>query len=212
MISSFASAIAISVIMPAGVVSQDSTEVVALIQSHGYIIDSTSQAVGVDKRLVASVIFAERFLNVNWMESELDLLLARSGYNSSMGLGQIKIRTAKWIELQCEDSTSAYYSGASFGRGFRPSSTREELIGRLLDPNWNTWYVAAYLRMICKRWDEAGFPIGDKPDIVASLYSLGTHRPNGAERIPHGSPVQNQFGRVAEQFYLISERVLENGH
>lgn len=43
--------------------------------------------------------------------------------------------------------------------------------------------------------------IGSRPDILATLYSLGPFKTSGEERIPHLDPVPNRFGSTALEFY-----------
>jgi len=172
-----------------------------LIENKDFIY-SSAVLFNVQPRLIASIIYVERTLNVNWMEGQLDLLLAKAGYSSSIGLGQIKIHTAEWIEKKLHDSTSKYYLGDVYKSYIPKSKSRDEIIERLDGPEWNTKYVAGYIAMFCHRWLNDGFDISARPDIIGTLYSLGPYRvSDGSERKPHVNPKANYFGEETVKFY-----------
>jgi hypothetical protein len=135
------------------------------------------------------------------MEDRMDHLLAGAGYNSSMGLGQVKLETAIWIEENINDPSSNYYLGEDHRPLLRQSVSRLDLVQKLATDSSNLLYVTAYLEMIKHRWKAAGTPLDTSISVVASLYALGAMKANGDERMPHGHAEPNQFGRVAEQFY-----------
>lgn len=152
-------------------------------------------------RAVASVIFVEHDLNVSWKDRDIDPLLARYGLNVSLGLGQVKIETAQWIERELKDTASLYYLGESVRRAFPFSSSRDDIVQRLLDPHNNSHYIAACLAMISSRWESAGIPIASRIDILATLYSAGVVENGLEKRTPHEHPRANSFGLLAAQFY-----------
>lgn len=156
---------------------------------------------GVNPRLMVSVIYAEQVLNVTWGDKELDIPLAKAGLNTSVGLGQVKVSTAEWIEHQMCDSASLYFLGDSIRKKFPFSFSRADLVDRLAIPKWNCYYVAGYLAMILKRWSEAGVPLHHRVVIAATLYSAGVEKSGREIRKPHSNPISNNFGRLADAFY-----------
>jgi hypothetical protein len=150
---------------------------------------------------MASMIYAEYVLNVTWIDKELDIPLASAGLNTSIGLGQVKVSTAQWIEHQMCDSASLYFLGDSIRKKFPFSLSRADLVDRLAIPKWNCYYVAADLAMILKRWSDAGVPLHYRVDIAATLYSAGVEKSGQEIRSPHSNPKTNQFGIVAREFY-----------
>lgn len=185
-----------------GMKAEEKEKVTNLLVEHRDLIMQSAERFNLPPRLVASVIYTERTLNVNWLESELDMLLAKTGYSSSIGMGQVKIHTAQWIEKKIWDTESDYYLGAAYRKFIPKSKDREELINRLKEPRWNLNYIASYLAMFCKRWKDAGYGIENRPDIIGTLYSLGPFRVSDKkERKPHGNPRPNHFGIVVKRFY-----------
>lgn len=64
----------------------------------------------------------------------------------------------------------------------------------LLVPKSNLAAAAILLCNFSEQWREAGFPIDDRPEILATLFNIGYQRSH-----PHGAPRANDFGhRVAE--------------
>ncbi len=152
-------------------------------------------------RTIASVIFVEHDLNVSWMDRDIDPLLAQYGLNVSLGLGQVKIETAQWIERELKDSISLYYLGDSVRGAFPYSSSRDDIVQRLLDPHHNSYYIAAFLAMISSRWERAGIPTVHRIDILATLYSAGVVENNVEKRRPRWNPASNYFGKIAKGFF-----------
>jgi hypothetical protein len=177
--------------------------VVKEIAEHQELICSAAYTFALSPRLVASIIYAERYLNFNWEDDLLDGLFAESGYNSSVGFAQVKVTTAFWIEKEVHNTQSLYYLGDNAERRFRRSTSRPDLIHRLLNDSINILYCCAYVAMIQHRWENAGvfFSEQNETGILATLYSLGAIRFDGSERIPHPNPQMNHFGETAQVFY-----------
>jgi hypothetical protein len=155
-------------------------------------------------RVLASVVFAERSLNIRPAKTMTEVLLARCGYNASLGVAQVKVRTARWIETHLHELSSVRAPSSTVRRRLSRSRLREELIQRLDQPSTNLLYAAAYLALISQVWGE----VLDAPDlrsvrvgIVATLYSVGLERPDGSLRVPHADPAMNAFGETAQAFY-----------
>ncbi len=178
-------------------------DVLIAIQEHHELIVAASSSFGISPRLVASIIYSERFLNFNWEDALLDGLFAESGYNSSIGFAQIKVTTAFWIEKEVHNAQSLYYLGNEAAQRIPRSTSRSELIHRLLNDSINILYCCAYVAMIQHRWESTGAFLSDqnKAGIVATLYSLGVMLSDGTERTPHPNPQMNHFGETAQKFY-----------
>lgn len=183
--------------------SDKEERVVNEMAEHQEFICSGARAFGISPRLVASVIYAERFLNYNWEDDLLDGFFAESGYNSSIGFAQIKVTTAFWIEKGVHNTRSLYYLGNDIECRITRSTSRPELIHRLLNDSINILYCCAYLAMIERRWENAKVLFSERTEtgILATLYSLGVIRFDGTERTPHANPQMNHFGETAQRFY-----------
>ena len=65
----------------------------------------------------------------------------------------------------------------------------------LLDPETNLALAAAILRFYQAHWNENGFPIDDRPEILATLYNIGY-----ARSFPKAEPRANDFGKRVLRF------------
>jgi len=92
------------------VLGSDQKEI--LVENKAYI-NKYAKIFEVSPRLLASIIYSEHKLNLKPGESTLDYIFAKSGYNSSLGVAQIKISTAEWIEQQINNKQSQFYLGVS---------------------------------------------------------------------------------------------------
>jgi hypothetical protein len=167
------------------------------------IIMQAANAMNISPRIIAGVIYAERLRNYHWDDAILDDVLAKSGYNSSVGFAQIKINTAFWIEEQLHNPAGKYYLGKDTQQLNPRSRSREELISRLITDSINIRYCAVYLAMIKNRWSDMGyfFTPSNEAGLLATLFSLGIIKSNGEERLPHANSQMNEFGRTAQQFF-----------
>ncbi len=202
--------------------AQVSAQALHVLEENSAVILEAGKLFNISPRLIASVIYVEHALNVTWIDRDVDPLLAGYGLNVSLGLGQVKINTALWIEKSLSDSTSLYFLGRKFSKIIPLSTSREELVHRLLAPElkmapqatWNTKYIAANLAMVRHRWKEAGINIDNRTDILATLYSAGVVTDDapmksarggfafgGEKRPPHKNPQANSFGKLAKEFY-----------
>lgn len=166
------------------------------------IITQAAGSMNLAPRVVASVIYAERYLNYNWEDDLLDELFAESGYNSSIGFGQIKPTTAFFVEQELYNSQSKYYLGGKSQTIIQRSKSKKNIIEKLMNDTTNIYYCAAFLAMIKQRWSKTiHFRYENETGIVATLYSLGVIRFDGTERKPHTNPQINIFGKTAQEFF-----------
>jgi len=183
--------------------SQDKeSRVLEELSAHKEIIIQAGKQFNVSPRVVASVIYTERFLNYNWEDDLLDELFAETGYNSSIGFGQIKPNTAFFVEQELHDSQSKYFLGNDIQAIIKRSKSKKEIIGKLVNDTTNIYYCSAYLAMIKHRWNSTFlFQSANEAGILATLYSLGIIYFDGTERIPHDNPQMNYFGKIAQEFF-----------
>jgi len=164
-----------------------------------------STTFNIDIKTLESIVFVERTMNFDWKDDALDIPLAESGYNSSIGFCQVKMKTAYWVELQLANSSSEFYPGKSYQNIFTISKSPREIIKKLQNDSLNIHYAAAYIRIIQTYWQKAGFPIAERPDILGTLYSTGLYNSKGVIRKPNKNPQANTFGKKSlEAFGLFS--------
>ena len=163
-------------------------------------IKNASEFFKVDPQIVATVVFVEQYFNYNWMD-ELTDRLGASGINTSVGLGQVRMQTVKYIEQlglidPVDVSSSPKYLFGLFRK--TEDALRYE---RLMDDRTNLMYVAAYLKSFQDNWSSAFPEITDRPDILGSLYNLGHTNNDGTPRKPHSNPQANWFGEKTKMYY-----------
>ncbi len=175
-------------------------------------IKSSSELFNISPRLLASIIYAEHKLNYKVGEKTIDYILAKSGYNSSLGVCQIKVNTAIWIEENINNPESRFYLGEKYKNIINLSKTRDEVVEKLNLPEINILYASCYIAMIKKLWDEElnSFLLKDKrTGIIATLYSLGLIDNKGYIRQPHNNAKMNNLGLLAQEFFDLFNLIIE---
>jgi hypothetical protein len=155
-----------------------------LIQDHASIIRYTANEYGVDPVIVGAVIYQEQATNVNFIDALTDYIGGLLHLNTSIGIGQIRIKTAKHLE--------------KFYPGLDPYKNENSILDynmvrveRLKDPFTNIKYVASKIHFTRERWKKAGFDISERPEILGTLYNIE----DVADPIkPHLNPESNKFG------------------
>jgi hypothetical protein len=164
------------------------------LQNRLYLIKSAASIYDINWETIASIIYVERINNVDWTDDALDNLLAEAGLNSSIGFCQVKMKTAYWIEVQLDDTTSEYFPGMKTIGKLSVSQNPKEIITKLNVDSLNIQYAAAYIKIIEEYWSKNGFPLDEKQSVVATLYSTGLFKRDGTERKPNSNPKINWFG------------------
>jgi len=182
-------------------------EVEMSILSRGNLIQNASKIFEINPRVLAVIIFTERYLNHNWLDDELDFLLLQFGLNASVGFCQIKFETADWIERQLNWSKSNYYLSEKVHKVIKVSKDRGELAQKLQNDSVNILYAAVFLKMNIERWKSEGSFGKEGIDISENVGILGTLYSNGVRRSDANINI-NKFGRKADEFYK-SRNLLE---
>ncbi len=170
-----------------------------IIQNNALIIKDSAKEFEVDHVIVGAVIYQEQATNVNFVDTLTDYIGGLLGLNTSIGVGQVRVNTAKTLEKfypkldpHRQDSWFIDYN-----------IVRME---RLKDPLTNIRYVAAKIHFSQERWEKAGFDIKDKPEILGTLYNIEDVA-NPIE--PHTEPEPNRFGKGVEKNYNKIKKLLE---
>lgn len=152
-------------------------------------------------RLLVAVLYAERRSNINLMD-DYEAIFAYLGNNTSIGLGQIRVETARWILRTVTDSTSLYCLPEEFRDHLPDIRGRRQVIEMLLNDSLNIVMTAYHIKQILHRWESAGFPLEKRPDILTTLYTYGLYnRHNGRELVPGDSAISNSLGKVALELF-----------
>ena len=185
------------------------------------MIDSVANLTGVESRLIVSCLVGEQIRLFNssreafkkWI-GPLKILSVESQF--SFGVTGIKELTAQKIEANLKNDTSIFYLGEQYENllDFKTDNPLEERISRLTDFRnhfYSYMYAALFLKQMKVQWEKAGYPIDDRPEILATLFNVGY-----PQSIPKANPLvggstikiaekPHSFGSIAYEFYYSGE-------
>lgn len=199
------------------------------VQKDKKYIDSVAKVTGVEARLIVSCLVGEQIRLFNSSRESykryigpLKVLALES--NLSYGVTGIKENTAIRIENYLKDSTSVFYLGKKYenlldydslnvysNKVNDTLSIRLQRLVQFKDHYYSYLYAAVYLKQIKMQWERAGFPIDDRPEILASLFNLGYNRSKPKKNPGVGGSIfkihdtDYTFGAVAFEFYYSGE-------
>lgn len=185
------------------------------------LIDSVASLTGVEPRLIVAVLVGEQIRLFNssreaykkWI-GPLKILSVETTF--SLGVTGIKVPTAQLIEKNLKDSTSVFYLGKKYEKllDFQTGNVAQERFNRLTSYKnhfYSYLYAALNVKQLKVQWEKSGFPIEDRPEILATLYNIGYE-----VSVPKENPVVGgsginikgklySFGAVAYEFYYSGE-------
>ncbi|HZK94958.1 MAG TPA: hypothetical protein VFC67_12190 [Prolixibacteraceae bacterium] len=185
------------------------------------LIDSVANLTDVEPRLIVAVLVGEQIRLFNsereaykkWI-GPLKILSVETTF--SLGVTGIKIPTALTIERNLKDRESVFYLGEKYEHllDFQTNNITDERFKRLTSYKnhfYSYLYAALNIKQIKTQWECAGFPIGDRPEILATLYNIGFE-----VSIPKKNPVVGgstvmihrkpySFGAIAYEYYYSGE-------
>ena len=188
------------------------------------IIESVSKKTGISGRLLVAILVPEQ---MRLFHSERPLFkqvfeplkVLGSQSQFSWGIFGIKDETARAIENHLTDNTSPFYLGPSFEKSLsftNPSDSDQERFARIIDEDnhlYSYLYTAIYIKEIEAQWKKAGFPINDRPEIIATLFNVGFNKSIPKKDPASGGSVldingkQYSFGEMAKLFYYSDEMI-----
>ena len=185
------------------------------------LISKASQQSGVPSRVIISSIVSEQFRYFNSNREAFKsifepLQILGNSTQFSYGIAGIKIGTAKTVEKNLKDKTSPYYLGPYYEHAldFTTSDPDTERMKRLTDPNkyyYSYLYTGLLLKEEMTQWKNDGYPIDNRPEILATLFNLGfAHStPNPDPKTGGATITINKhnytFGGLAFDFYYSNE-------
>lgn len=170
-----------------------------IVEGNADIIKTASKEFDVDPVIVAGVIYQEQVMNVDFVDSLTDYIGGLAGVNTSIGIGQVRVKTAEALERVYPQ----LYPLAAGKEVVAGNATRVEF---LKNPLMNIRYVAAKIAFEQERWREAGFDMRGRPEILGTLYNIGSvEKPIE----PHSIPDANDFGKGVAENYNTIKRWLE---
>jgi hypothetical protein len=172
---------------------------------------------GVSPRLITANLVAEQ-LRLFFTEREFykqffsPLKILGSQTQFSWGVMGMKEDTGIQVENYLKDPASPYYLGETKAHLLDlPFKNQKEVrFTRMTDQHdhyWSYLYAGIFMNQIIYNWQRAGFTIGDKPEIISTLYNIGfrNSHPNSSPQIG-GSEIKIgntswSFGGLAGEFY-----------
>ena len=174
-----------------------------VIQENAAYIRSAANMFGLQPVDVAMVIYAEQCINVDWKDEVIDPFLAPT-LDVSLGLGQVRISTARKVE------DNGYLPVTHYTEWHGNNSVENRDVGiaiKLLNPQENAKYVAGYLAYIIDLWKHEYPYISCDAGVLATLYNRGEEGQNNAG--PHSNPVSNPFGEFASEHRALLNSLLQ---
>jgi hypothetical protein len=180
-------------------------------------IDRACRDAGIESRLLVSNLVVEQ-LRLFHSQRELyerffaPLNILGNATKISLGVMGIKEATATQIEDHIKDPKSPYYLGkeAEHLLDFASKNIASERFSRLTndkDHYYSYLYAALYIRQFIVQWDNAGYPIRYRPEIVGTLYNVGFPQSAPKPNPKVGGSTINvvegkySFGSLAYEFY-----------
>lgn len=183
-------------------------DVAELIRDNAQYIKAAAEAYGVDPRIIAGVIYAEQVNNVDYGDVFGDWIGFYGLLDTSIGLGQVKVSTAKLVEDKGHIPKASATEGGWDLPVIGPVHGTETMARekRLENNQINIMYVAAYLRYWQDVWEDVYPQISNDPAILGTLYNLGVKA-----NPPNENPQSNPFGDYVEENYIYIGRLLGLG-
>jgi len=186
------------------------------------LIQRVSSETGVPSRVIVASIIPEqlRFFTSNResFKKFFEPLKILGTYTQfSYGISGIKMETAKQIEDNLKDKTSPFYLGEQYENILDYNTVADIDVERLArftnshDHYYSYLYTALYLKEIMAQWQNAGYPISDRPEVLATLFNIGF-----IKSVPKMNPdvggstitinnIDYTFGGLAYDFYYGGE-------
>ena len=192
-------------------------------------IDSAAAACGVEPRMIVACLVGEQVRLFNSRRERFKDLVAplktlALETNMSFGVTGIKEQTARNIENYLHDPNSPFYCGPKYEHILDYDSTRNYnnahndtlslRVKRLVqykDHYYSYLYAGIFIRQIATQWQKAGYPIDDRPEILASIFNLGYNKSKPKKYPSVGGSnfmirdKEYTFGGVAYDFYYSGE-------
>lgn len=185
------------------------------------VIDRVSRETGVSSRTIVSVAIVEQ-LRLYYTQRELfekffrPLKILGNATQFAWGVMAIKEKTAIEIERFANSPRSSMYPGPGYAKLLAlpakdPDKVRFERLTNEKDHYYSYLYGAAELKEFIAQWQRAGFPVDDRPEILATLFNIGLSRSRpSADPKVGGSTLkiaetEYTFGSLAFEWYYSGE-------
>ena len=192
----------------------------ALIKDQDSILKA-SQDSGVPARTIVSSVISEQFRFFTSNRESFKryfepLKLLGNGTKFSYGVAGVKIETAMQIEANLKDRNGKFYLGPEYENilDYTTQDSDAERLTRLTDTKnhyYSYLYTALFLKEIMHQWNQEGFNIDQRPEVLATLFNIGFYKsvPKANPEVGGSTITINDrdytFGGLAFEFYYSGE-------
>ncbi len=186
------------------------------------VIKKAASDAKISPRLILGGVIGEQFRFFNNRRESFKsyfepLKILASLSNTSFGIAGLKPKTIGQIEDNLKNKKSPFYLGSNFehivdhNNGVDIETDRMNRITNTKDPYYSYLYVGLFMKQIVAQWQNAGFDLSNRPEILATLYNLGFYYSVPKENPQAGGSVINineedyTFGDIAYEFYYSGE-------
>jgi len=185
-------------------------------------IKRAAKDANISPRLILSGVIGEQFRFFNNRRESFKtyfepLKILASLSNTSFGIAGLKPKTVGIIESNLKDKNSVFYLGpdmehiTDYNQNADVESERMSRITNAKDPYYSYLYVGLFMKELMAQWQNKGFDLKERPEILATLYNLGFYFSVPKENPEIGGAVINinnvdyTFGDIAYEFYYSGE-------
>ncbi len=168
---------------------------------HRTLVFDAAAQFSIDPYLLGGIIIDE-IARASMFEEILDVLLPSFiGWNASAGIAQVKMETARGLiksDYYNPNTSDKKLSKENIGQ-----TSRSYLYTYVVKPKHSIYFAAARMRALIDEWESVG-DIGNKPEIIATLYSRKYKKPN-----PDPQPTARGL-QIAGEFYRLAKEILRS--
>src|SRR3989344_1440724 len=173
--------------------------VIAILHAHRDLIHAAAARFGIDPYLLGGIMIDETARMAAFEEIRDAVASFVLDWNVSVGVAQVKLRTAKGL------IRDGYYNPDPTDPGLSRKRvngvSRTHLYQYAVQPQHSIFFAAAHIRALVDKWESAIDLLG-RPAIIATLYHL-------SYRAPHGEPGTNDRGmQIIREFYPLAKSIL----
>lgn len=186
------------------------------------VIKRAAKDAGISPRLILGGVIGEQFRFFNNRRESFKsyfepLKILASLTNTSFGIAGLKPKTVGIIEDNLKNENSPFYLGEEMENivdhkdGVDIEVDRMDRITNSKDPYYSYLYAGLYMKQIITQWQNAGFDISSRPEILGTLYNLGFYysvpkeNPEAGGSLINVNNVDYTFGDLAYEFYYSGE-------
>lgn len=184
-------------------------------------LHTAATVTGVEGRMIVAAGFVEQ-MRLYFTQREVyekffrPLKVLGNATQFAWGVMAIKEAAALDVERHLKTHSSSYYLGPQYEHAldFSTSDQSKERFTRLTDEKnhlFSYLYGGFELAQYRAQWKKAGFPIDDRPEILATLYNIGfgkskpSDHPQVGGSTLHIADTDYTFGALAFEFYYSGE-------